>query len=156
MYKHMCATIAVAAAASTAAVAAGPLQVVSKILVEQRVRASDGSTSIMLAPAKKAVPGDRLVVVLAYRNTGAQPISGLVLKNPVPQGVAYRGAAANSPAPDVSVDGTTFGSLASLRVRTAGGVRAASPDDVIAVRWRLAAPLAAGAQGQLAFQAVLK
>lgn len=156
MYKSICAALAMTAAVSTAAIAAGPLQVVSKILVEQRVRAADGSTSIVMAPAKKVVPGDRLVVVLAYRNTGKQAINGLVLNNPVPQGVAYRGAASNSPVPEVSVDGTNYGSLASLRVRTASGIRAAGPDDVTAVRWRLAAALAAGAQGQLSFQAVLK
>ncbi|WP_375396919.1 hypothetical protein [uncultured Sphingomonas sp.] len=157
MIKSVCAAALATAAVSTAAMAAGPLQVVSKVMAEQRVRAADGSTSVILGPAKKVVPGDRVIFVLAYRNTGRQPISGLVLDNPVPRGIAYRGPAANSPAPDVSVDGKTYGALAALRVRTvAGALRAASPDDVTNVRWRLAGPLAAGAQGQLAFQAVLK
>lgn len=156
MLKHVCAAIALSAIASTAAVAAGPLQVVSKILAEQRVRAPDGTTAVTLVAAKKAVPGDRMVFLLSYRNTGKQPVGGLVLDNPVPPGIAYRGPAVNSPVPDVSVDGKTYGALATLRVRTPAGARAASPDDVTAVRWRLAAPLAAGAQGQFAFQAVLK
>ena len=156
MFKHVCAAFALSAIASTAAVAAGPLQVVSKILAEQRTRAIDGTTSVTLVPAKKAVPGDHMVFVLTYRNTGRQPIGGLVLDNPVPRGIAYRGPAVNSPAPEVSVDGRTFGALATLRVGTPAGARAASPDDVTAVRWRLAAPLAAGAQGQFAFQAVLR
>ena len=102
------------------------------------------------------MPGDRVVFVLSYRNVGGQPIGGVVFNNPVPRGIAYRGPSATSPAPDVSVDGKTFGTLAALRVQTPVGTRAAGPDDVTAVRWHLAAPLAAGAQGQFAFQAVLK
>jgi hypothetical protein len=102
------------------------------------------------------VPGDRLVVTLAYRNTGGQPLSDLVLANPVPRGLAYRAPAPGSAEPEVSVDGRSFGPLASLRVATAAGSRAATPDDVTHVRWRLARPLTAGAQGQFAFQAVLK
>lgn len=160
MYHRIPAAIPAAAMLAltlvSAAQAAGPLQVVSKVLSEQRVRAADGSTSVNLVPARKVVPGDRVVFVLTYRNTAAQPIGGVVFNNPVPRGIAYRGPTATSPAPDVSVDGKTFGSLATLRVQTPVGARAASPDDVTAVRWRLAAPLAAGAQGQFAFQAVLK
>jgi uncharacterized repeat protein (TIGR01451 family) len=153
MFRRFCvAAILSATALSTAAVAAGPLQVVSKILVEQRVRAADGSTNVTLAAARKVVPGDKVVFVLAYRNTGAQPIANLVLDNPVPHGIGYRGASANSVAPEVSVDGKTYGALASLRV--AG--RPATADDVTHVRWRLTSPVAPGAQGQVSFQAVLK
>lgn len=158
MLKQLYAAAAVSALAiSGAAVAAGPLQIVSKILAESRVRAADGSTSVVLGPARRVVPGDRVVFVLSYRNTGTQPIGNIVLDNPVPNGIAYRGPAPNSPTPDVSVDGRIYGPLASLRVRTAtGAARAASPDDVTSVRWRLAGSLAAGAKGQFAFQAVLK
>ena len=62
-----------------------------------------------------------------------------------------------SAAPELSVDGKTYGPLASLRVATATGTtRAATADDVTHVRWRLARPITAGAQGQLAFEAVLR
>lgn len=139
------------------ALAAGPLQVTAKVLTEQKVREPDGSVRVNLVPARKVVPGDKVVFVLGYRNTGTQSISNVVLDNPVPAGIAYRGPSATSAAPDVSVDGKTYGPLGSLSVRTAPGVtRAAGPDDVTNVRWRLASPVTAGAQGQLSFQAVLK
>jgi uncharacterized repeat protein (TIGR01451 family) len=128
------------------------LQVASKILVEQRSTAADGTVRVTLAPARHVVPGDRVVFTLAYRNTGTKPISDVVFNNPIPTGILYRAPAQGSPAPDLSVDGKTFGPLGSLRV----GTRAASAADVTHVRWRLAAPIAAGGQGQLAFQAVLK
>jgi len=147
----------VLAASAWPATAAGPLEVTTRILVERRVAARDGTTQIRTVPATRAVPGDRLTVVLAYRNTGARPIDNLVLANPVPRQIAYRGPAEGSPLPELSVDGRQFGALESLRVALASaGSRAAGPDDVTAVRWRLNGPVAAGASGTLSFRGVLK
>ncbi|KQN08281.1 DUF11 domain-containing protein [Sphingomonas aurantiaca] len=146
-----------AATAAVASAAAGPLQVTSSILVEARAAAADGTTRIALVKPSKVTPGDKVIFVVSYRNTGTQPLGNVVLDNPLPRQVAYRSANPGSPAPDVSVDGKTFGSLETLRVRSLdGSTRAASPNDVTSVRWRLASPLAAGSQGQFAFQAVLK
>lgn len=144
------------AAIAAPATAAGPLEVSSKVLVESKQRAADGTTRVALVPARRAVPGDRVVFVLSYRNTGAQPLSDIVFDNPVPQGVAYRAPMAGSPAPDVSVDGRRYATLDRLTVAAAGGTRAAAADDVTHVRWRLARPLAPGARGEFAFQAALK
>lgn len=151
--------IIAAAAIAVPAIAAtqSPLEIASKIFVAERKLAADGTVHTALVPAKKAVPGDQVVFVLAYRNTGAAPLSNLVFNNPVPAGVAYRAPAEGSPAPELSVDGKTFGALASLRVPVAGGAsRPAGANDVTHVRWRLNGALAAGGKGQFAFQAVLK
>ncbi|GAA4219091.1 hypothetical protein GCM10022253_20650 [Sphingomonas endophytica] len=137
-----------AAALAAPALAAGPLQVTSQVMVEAKQRAADGTTRIALVPAQRVVPGDRVVFTLAYRNTGTQPLADLVFDNPVPRGVAYRAPAPNSPAPELSVDGRRYGTLAQLG--------AAGPDAVTHVRWRLARPLAPGASGTFAFHAVLK
>ncbi|MEH3103754.1 MAG: hypothetical protein PGN12_07585 [Sphingomonas phyllosphaerae] len=134
--------------ATSPAMAAGPLQVTSQVMVEAKQRAADGTTKIALVPAHRVVPGDRVVFTLAYRNTGAQPLADLVFDNPVPKGVAYRAPVPNSPAPELSVDGHRYGTLAQLG--------AVEPDAVTHVRWRLARPLAPGASGTFAFQAVLK
>lgn len=137
------------------ATAEGPLTVTTRMMVERRVAASDGSTRTTLVPAARAVPGDRITVVVAYRNTGSAPLGNVVLANPVPRNVAYRGAA--SEAAEVSVDGRAYGALADLRVATPdGGTRAAGAADVTHVRWRLPGTLAAGQGGERAFQAVLK
>lgn len=149
--------VCLAAASALPAMAASPLDVTSRIMVERRVAARDGTTQIRTVPATRAAPGDRLIVVLAYRNTGTQPIADLVLADPVPRQIAYRAPADGSLVPDVSIDGQHYAALSALRVPLpAGGTRAASPDDVTAVRWRLPAPVAAGAGGTLAFRAVLK
>lgn len=146
-----------ATTAAIAPAAAGPLQITSSIMVEARSAAADGTTRVALVKPSRVTPGDKVIFVLSYHNTGAQPLSNVVLDNPLPKAIAYRSANPGSPAPDVSVDGKTFGSLATLRVRSPdGSTRAASPNDVTSVRWRLASPIAAGSQGQFAFQAVLK
>lgn len=149
-----------AAAAVTApafANTASPLEVASKIFVEQKSVAADGTVRTALVPANRTVPGDRIVFVLAYRNTGAQSLGNLVFDNPLPAGVAYRAPAAGSVAPELSVDGKTYGTLGSLRMPVAGGgTRPATNADVTHVRWRLAGSLAAGGKGQFAFQATLK
>lgn len=151
------AAIAVIAAAAAPAIAAGPLTIASRMMVEKRVAAPDGTTRTTLVPATRATPGDRITVVLAYRNTGAAALGDVVLANPVPRDVAYRGAVAGAAAPDVSVDGRSFGALAQLRVATPdGATRPAGADDVTHVRWRLSSPIPAGQGGEVAFQAVLK
>ncbi|MGU3389295.1 hypothetical protein [Sphingomonas sp. M1A8_2b] len=151
----MVTTVSIGTAAVSAA--EGPLQVTSSILVESRSAAADGTTRITLVKPTKVMPGDKVIFVLAYRNTGKQPLANVVLANPLPAAISYRSANPGSPAPDVSVDGTTFGALDTLRVRSLdGSARAAGPNDVTSVRWRIAKPIPAGSQGQFAFQAVLK
>lgn len=144
-------------APAMAAAAAGPLQVTSQVLVEQRVAAPDGSTRLQLVPPRKVTPGDRVAFAVQYRNTSDQPLGNVVLANPVPRDMAFRAAAPGSPAPELSVDEVHWGALASLTFRGANGApRAATADDVTAVRWRLAAPIAPHGAGRLAFLAELK
>ncbi|MBJ6122100.1 DUF11 domain-containing protein [Sphingomonas mollis] len=142
-----------------AAVAAtpAPLSLETKVLAETRVAAADGTTRIALVAPRRIVPGDQVVVQVVYRNAGRQPIDGLVIANPLPQGLAYRDAGAASAAPELSVDGRTFGTLATLRVPVAaGGTRPAGVGDVTHVRWRVPNPVAAGSSGQFAFRAIVR
>lgn len=122
------------------------------VVKEQRIQAKDGSVSVKLIPAQSAVPGDRLVYTLRYRNTGKTPAADLVLNYPLPQGVLYRAPADGSTAPDVSVDGKTFAPLGGIMI----GNRPATAEDVTHLRWALKAPVAAGGSGQVAFSAVLQ
>lgn len=151
-------TVAITAALTVAVPAwAGPLDVTTRMLVEQRVAAADGTTRVTLVKPVHVVPGDHVAVVLAYRNSGNQPLADVVLANPLPSTIVYGGGRQGSPEPELSVDGRTFASLASLRVATgAAGTRAATAADVTSVRWRLNAPIAPGASGQFAFDAIVK
>ena len=143
---------AVALLAAPVQALAKPVELGTKVLVETRKPAPDGTTRIQLTPAAKVMPGDRVVYQISYRNTGSQPASNVVISNPVPQGLTYAGAAGNSPEPELSADGVHFGTLAQLGAHSPRPVTAA---DIRVVRWRLD-PIAGGGSGQVAFRAVLK
>lgn len=116
-----------------------------------------GAMAGVAMAAGRVVPGDQVTLVLEYRNTAAAPLANVVLANPVPRGRVFRAAAPGTPAPEVSIDGTNFSALDRLVVRAADGARRpAVPADIVAVRWRLSAPVPAGGQGRLAFRAALE
>jgi uncharacterized repeat protein (TIGR01451 family) len=126
-----------------AASPAAPIKLTLQVQKEQRQAAADGTTTVTLVPVAKVIPGDRLVYVLSYINTGTQPISDVVLDYPLPAGVAYRAAAEGSLAPLVSIDGSHF-------APTAEGAR-----PIKALRWQVPGALAPGAHGQISFKATL-
>lgn len=139
-------------AAMPAFAAAPSIALKAQVMVEQRRAATDGTTRIVPVRADRVTPGDAVIYTLTYRNTGDKAAADLVIANPVPANLLYAGASENSPAPEVSADGATFAPLAQLRV----GGRAATNADVRAVRWRLAGPLPGGAEGTVAYRAILK
>ena len=147
----------IAATAITApAFAADPVKVTASVLAEAREAAADGTVRIKLVPADRVVPGDHVVYRLSVANGGSKPASGITIANPVPANMLYAGPASGSPAPEVSVDGVTFGPMAALRVSDAAGTRAGTPADVRAVRWKLAQPIAPGQADQVSFRARLR
>lgn len=140
-----------------AAAAQPPLRLETQVLAEKRVAAPDGTVRTALGRPDRVGPGDTMVVRVTYRNVGAQPLGGVVIADPLPPGLAYRAPADGEAAPELSVDGQHYGPLADLRVSSpTGGTRPARAADVSHVRWRLPAPLGAGAGGQFAFRAVVK
>ena len=154
--RFIAASIAVAVPALAMA-AAGPLQVTTGVRVEKRIAASDGTTRIQLSEAHKVVPGDHVTLTVSYRNQSDQPLGNVVLANPVPRNMVFRGVLADGPVPELTVDGARFGPLAGLTARTATGAsRPARLDDVTAVRWRLNQPVPAHGAGTLGFHAEVK
>lgn len=137
--------------------AAAPVELVSNIFVEKRGVDATGKETVSLLPAERVVPGDRLLFVIHYKNAGAEAAGNFVITNPVPQAVAYVGTEGVPPAL-VSVDGgTTYGELATLRIKDAfGNERAATPADVTHVQWKFAEALPGGKTGQVAFRAQLR
>lgn len=160
MFARLLRALAIAGASTlaAAAIAASPgaIEIKATVLAEQRVAARDGSTQVVLVPASRITPGDHVVYRLAYRNTGSAAASGVVIADPLPEHVQYVGPAPGSPTAELSVDGKTFGPLATLTMPTAAGTRPARAADVRAVRWRVAQPVAPGAGGDVSFRAVLK
>ncbi|MBB4858900.1 hypothetical protein HNO88_002226 [Novosphingobium chloroacetimidivorans] len=124
----------------------------NSVLVQHKSAAADGTTRITLVPANHVVPGDRVVFRTVYKNHLAQPVSGMVVSNPVPANISYHGPAEGSPAPEVSIDGAHFAPLAALTV--AG--RPARADQVRAVRWLVHGQVPAGAAARYSYEASVK
>lgn len=142
--------------APAAAWAADEVRLTSEVLVERSVTQPDGSVRKVREAPNVVTPGETLVFILSYRNEGAAAATGFVVTNPMPASVTYAGSA--SPGEIVSVDGgQNWGALGSLRVSNADGTtRPAVAADVTHVRWRFAAPIAAGEGGNLSFQGVVR
>lgn len=133
-----------------------PLQLSSDVFVEKQVVRKDGSRTVVLEKPSLVVPGDNLVFVVKYRNTGAATASNFVVTNPLPAAVAFNGTSDGLEV--VSVDrGANWGILSALRVKqTDGTFRAAKRTDVTHIKWNLNQPLTAGAEGKLIFRGIVK
>lgn len=141
--------------APAAALAANDVSLSSQVLVERVKPDANGKPVTVLEEPAVVTPGERLVFKLDYRNAGAQPATGFVVTNPIPESIAFVSAEGDAV---VSVDGgKQWGPLASLQVKQADGtLRAAQPADVTHIRWSFAQPIAAGSAGHLSFRGVVK
>ena len=161
--------------ASVQAAATDPradVKIDSTIMVERSETSASGETvTKLLDPATvKVIPGDKLLFVNAYRNTGQNAVTGFVVNNPVHAAVALTEVVEDWAL--VSVDGgKNFGKLSELTVtetvatgteeagETAAPVQTSRPavaSDVTHIRWVLASPIAPGASGELRFRGIVK
>jgi uncharacterized repeat protein (TIGR01451 family) len=134
---------------------AGEATLSTAVFKEVETRAADGKVTTALKPAARVTPGDQVVYVLTYHNGGVSPTDGVVINNPLAKDLIYAGPADAKP-PLVSIDGHSFGPLASLTKTGAAGAVPATAADVTTLRWALAQPVPAGGEVQMSFRARLK
>ena len=141
---------------SAAVQAATPLQLSSDVFVERHVRHADGSNAVVLQKPNLVTPGDNLVFVVKYKNTGSKATSNISVTNPLPSAVAFNGTSDGLEM--VSVDGgKSWGFLSALRVAGQDGkLRSVRMIDVTHIKWNLNQPLSAGSEGKLIFRGVVK
>jgi hypothetical protein len=146
------ASLAMAGVAQAAAPA--PITLQSDIKVEKTV-VQAGIRKVILVPARRTVPGNRLLITNSYHNISAARIENFIVTNPVPKGVVYTADATDKG--EVSVDGgKSWGQLAALTVPAANGVRRpAQASDVTHVRW-IVSVIAPGAEGTVSYHAVVR
>lgn len=127
---------------------------------EVEVTDKAGKKTKKVEPLSRATPGQEVIYVLTYNNTGKEAVSNVVLNNPVPAELAYvagsaKGAGARI---EASVDGgKVFGAFETLSVKKADGTtRPAIGADVTHLRWTVTTPVKAGATGSATYRAVLR
>ena len=140
----------------SAASAADAVNLASEVFIEKTVQGEDGRPFTTLDKPDRVMPGDNLVFVLKYRNTGREAARNFSVTNPLPRAVAFR-ETPNGMA-QFSVDsGQNWGVLSQLRIRdNSGRLRSARPDDVTHVRWTFRQPLPSGASGKLTFRGTVR
>jgi uncharacterized repeat protein (TIGR01451 family) len=143
-------------AASAPTLAASPIQLTSNIFVEKQQKKTDGTYSVTLVKPDVIVPGDQLVFVVRYRNTGSEPASNFTVTNPMPRAIVFSGTSDGMEF--VSTDGgKSWGKLSELRiVKPDGTSRPALMSDVTHIKWNLNQTLTAGAEGKLIFRGVVR
>jgi uncharacterized repeat protein (TIGR01451 family) len=144
------------ATVTTPSMAASPVQVSSDIYVEKQQTRADGTVATTLVAPKIIVPGDQLVFVVRYQNTGAQPARNFTVTNPIPAAINFSGTSDGNEI--VSIDGgRSWGKLSELRVKKSDGMaRPALMTDVTHIKWNMNQPLASGEGGKLIFRGVVK
>ncbi|WOE76195.1 hypothetical protein [Alterisphingorhabdus coralli] len=139
----------------------------SEIKVERVETDANGQQKTVLSDPNSApvVPGDRVVIVNSYQNTGSQAASNFVTTNPIHPALAF--VSVDEDWAEVSVDdGKTWGKLNELTVAadrsdedaaaTTTVTRSAAPADVTHIRWTFPKPIAPGEKGKLTFRAVVR
>lgn len=155
MIRKLSAVIAILAAAFAAPAMANNISLKSEIFVE-RVTKISGRNSIILERPTSLIPGDRLVFIVKYRNTGAAPASDVVITNPIPSAVRFQETLDGTE--QVSVDGgKNWARLENLRIALENGrFRPATPSDVTHIRWVILKDITNGDEGKLTFRGVVK
>lgn len=127
---------------------------------EVEVKDDKGNVTKKLEPLERAVPGQEVVQVLTYRNTGKEPATNVVVNNPVAKELSYVAGSAkgNNSSVVVSVDGgKKFGPLETLTIKNADGtLRPATSSDVTNIRWTITAAVKSGAEGSVTYRAVVR
>jgi hypothetical protein len=150
--------VAYAAPLPAAAEPQADVKIDSLIKVERTEQSENGdSVTALVDPATvKIIPGDKLLFVNRYENTGKNDVTGFVLNNPVHKAVAFIEALEDWAL--VSVDGgQNFGKLSALTVKDGEQQsRPAVAGDVSHIRWVLRSPIKPGASGELRFRGTVK
>jgi len=142
-------------APATAALA-NEVALTNEVFVEHVKKDAKGKDVVVLDEPTAVIPGDKLVFVLSYKNTGTKPASDFVVTNPLPSEVAFAGGETEGAIVSVN-GGKTWGALSALRVKQADGAeRSAQPTDVTHVRWSFAKAIPAGQSGKVSFRGIVK
>lgn len=132
-------------------------QVVEKEVVTV---AANGEQTVKRVAADKVTPGETVVYSIRYRNDDKAPAADIVLVMPVPSEVAYvEGSIAGGDGAGVSFSadgGATYVARGRLTIVEGGEARPARGDEITHIKWTLTTPVAAKAEGEVSYKAVLR
>jgi uncharacterized repeat protein (TIGR01451 family) len=139
-----------------------PIELSNRAEVEVVVQDPAGAKVVTRvdAAATKVVPGTEVIFTTGYRNLGTAPVDNAVIVNPVPENTVYVSGSAEGEGTRItfSVDGgKTYDVPARLTVTGPDGTaRQAGAEDYTHVRWEFTTSIPAGAEGSVAYRAIVE
>jgi uncharacterized repeat protein (TIGR01451 family) len=140
----------------------GAIELTSIAEVEILQKNEKGKEELKRVEASKAnvAPGDTVIFSVRYVNNGDKPAADVVIKNPVPQHMAYvrKSAGGAGARIDFSIDGgKTYATADKLNVKGADGKeRTALASEYTHIRWTMEKPVVNGGKGLVFFRAKVK
>ncbi|MEK7703029.1 MAG: hypothetical protein AAB317_03615 [Nitrospirota bacterium] len=140
--------------------AKGAITLSNEVLKEIEVVDANGEKEIKRVPVETALPGSELIYVITYNNTSDEPVSNVVINNPIAAEITYKAKSAQGENTSVlvSVDGgKEYGDLAKLTIPIKPGVtRPAESSDVTHLQFKVETAVKPHEQGTVSFRAILK
>lgn len=128
--------------------------------VEKEVLNAAGQKTIQRIPATSILPGETVIFITHYRNTGTKVAENAVITNPIPEHMIFqRGSASGvNTVITYSIDGgKSYHKPEELIVVDKAGRRfPARPQDFTHIRWKFVKSLPPGAAGNVSFRATLR
>lgn len=140
----------------------GNVELKSVAEVEVKVKNEKGEIEVKRVDAAKAnvAPGDSVIFTTDYSNIGKQPVTGVVITNPVPDNMAYLDKTAEGKGSKIefSIDkGKTYGLPQNLKVTDPNGKeRTAKAEEYTNIKWTLSGTLEPKGKGSVSFRAKVK
>ena len=138
----------------------GPIKFANKVL-KQVIKTNDkGEKTFSYVEPTIAVPGDVMLYTITFENVGKQPVSNIVVNDPIPNNSKYRMNSATGKNTKVtfSIDGgNNFGNPEDLVVKDKTGKSwVAKPEEYTHIRWVYGKTLAPGEKGEVSFKTSIK
>lgn len=131
----------------------------TEVQMEENYTDAQGKPAKRLVAPKKIIPGNEVIYTITATNSCNKPAEKVVVNNAVPEHMVYVADSAMGPGAEItfSLNGKDFQKLSELAVRDADGKsRAASGDDIKAIRWVIGAAIAPNQMAFVRYRARVK
>ena len=145
---------------ASAANAANSINLTSSAMQEVVEIDAKGKETIKLVSAKRVVPGNEVIYVIDFENTGSEAAENIEIRNPVPEYTSFKAGSATGTdtAISYSIDnGDQFNAADKLTIKDSNGsVRTARADEYTTIRWMYTKPLPPGEKSSVQYRVVIQ
>ncbi len=138
----------------------GPVKFANKVLKQEIKTGKSGKKEFSYVEPAIVIPGDVMLYSISFENIGKEPVSNVVVNNPIPNNSKYRMNSATGKNTKItfSIDGgKIFGNPEDLVVKDKTGRSwVARPEEYTHIRWVYEKTLAPGQTGEVSYKTKIK